>query len=179
MKFWLTKFKISNALNDRKPLSPAIGRAIDRSEELRRFTEQSSTLDHALKNQLPKPGASAPLHASIMRAVRAAGPTPVAENQRLWPGWISVSSLATVVILSVFLAIQFFDHPESKVERADSSKVERADSPPLTAASSALELGGRLAREAPAAALSPLSDEMQRLDRDLFNTGQFLLASLP
>jgi len=30
-----------------------------------------------------------------------------------------------------------------------------------------------------ATALSPLSDEMRRLDRDLANTGHFLLASLP
>jgi len=171
MKFWLTKFRISNALNDRIPLPPAIGRAVDRSEELRRFTEHCQTLDHALKNQLPEPGASAPLHASIMRAVRATGPVPVAENQHVWPGWIPISSLAAVVVLSLLLAIQFFHPPESKVERAGS--------PPLAAASSALELGGSLVCEAPATALSPLSDEMRRLDRDLANTGHFLLASLP
>jgi len=44
---------------------------------------------------------------------------------------------------------------------------------------SALEFGGTLIREAPDVALSPLSDELQRLNRNLADTGQFLLASLP
>jgi hypothetical protein len=171
MKSWLLKFRISNALDDRRPLSPAVGQAITQSEEVRRFAENCSALDRALKNQLPKLAASASLHTSIMRAVRAAVPAPVAENQPAWPRWIPVSSLVLLILLGVFLAFQFFPNPGTKVQHADWH--------PLAAASSVLELGGNLVRETPAAAMSPLSDELQRLDRDLVNTEQFLFASLP
>ena len=71
----------------------------------------------------------------------------------------------------MFLAIRFSPNPASQAGPADSHA--------FAAASSALELGGSMVREAPAAVLSPLSDELQRLDRDLLKTGQFLLASLP
>jgi len=171
MKSWLTKFKISNALNERKPMPPAVAQAIARSVELRRFVENSNALDHALKVRLPKSGASAPVHASIMRAVRAAGHAPVAETQSLWPRWIPVSVPILLVLLGGFLAIEFFQNPNNRIQPGNSHG--------LAAASSALELGGNLVREAPAIALAPLSEEMQRLDRDLVNTKEFLLACLP
>jgi hypothetical protein len=171
MKSWMNKFQISNALNERKPLPPALGRAIGRSEEARRFAENASALDQALKSQLPRPGTTGSLHASIMRAVRAARHRPVAEPQRGWPRWIPVSSLVLLVLLGVFLAVRFSAHTGSTAGRADSQA--------LAAAASALELGGDWVRGAPSVALSPLSDEMERLDRDWARTEQFLLASLP
>jgi len=171
MRSWLKKFEISNALNDRKPFSPAVDQAIARSAEVRRFAENSTSLDRALRSQLPKPEASASLHASIMGAVRAARRAPAAESQPGWPRWIPVSGLALLVVLGVSLAIRFSPNAGSQAGPADSHT--------FAAAGSALELGGSLMREAPAAAISPLSDEMARLDRDLASTEQFLLATLP
>ena len=49
----------------------------------------------------------------------------------------------------------------------------------LAAAQSALEMGGQMARAMPAAMVSPLTDELNRVNRDLTNTANFLLASLP
>lgn len=171
MKSWLIKFKISNALNDGRPLAPAVKKAITHSEELRRFAENSSALDHALKSQLPRTGTNGPRHAAIMRAVRAANQASATEKQPAWPRWIAVSIPASLVLLVTFLAIELLHHPSPQVHLVDSQT--------LAAANSALEVVGRLVREAPAAAWSPMSEEMQRLDRDLVNTKNFLLASLP
>jgi hypothetical protein len=171
MKSWLIQLKISNALNDRRPLAPAVERAITRSEEARLVAGHCSALDQTLKSQLPRPEAPASLHASIMRAVRAARYAPVAENQPRWLRWIPVSSLVLLALLGVVATVHFSRNPGARLQPADSHT--------LSAAVSALEAGGSLARQAPAAAISPLSDEMERLDRDLANAEQFLSASLP
>ena len=78
---------------------------------------------------------------------------------------------ASIFLLGVFAAIHFSRQPDAGSGHSESSS--------LAAASSALDLGGKLVREMPDAALSPLSDEMQRLNRDLTNAQKFLLASLP
>ena len=189
MKTWLTKFEISNALSDRKPLPPAVGRAMSRSEEARRFAENSSALAVALKSQLPRPAASALRHDSIMRAVRAARRAPAAENRPGWPRWIAVSSIGLLMVTGVLLDIRFIPRQGSAAGGGESQTsaavIDRryrggdADALTLAAAGSALELGGSLMRGAPAAALSPLSEEMERLERDWARTEEFLLASLP
>jgi hypothetical protein len=43
----------------------------------------------------------------------------------------------------------------------------------------ALQVGGEMARAVPSAVVNPLADELNNLNRDLDNTAQFLLASLP
>jgi hypothetical protein len=124
-----------------------------------------NALEQELKSQLPRPQASASLHASIMRAVRASNRAAAAENRPLWPRWIPVSGVALLSILAVCLAVLFASHPAARRQPA--------------VASSALELGGTLMRQAPEAAISPLNDEMQKLDHDLSNVKEFLMASLP
>jgi hypothetical protein len=57
--------------------------------------------------------------------------------------------------------------------------VLRADAQPLAPAVAALDLSEEMARTMPDAVMAPLSDEWQRLGRDLDRTTQFLLASLP
>ncbi len=49
----------------------------------------------------------------------------------------------------------------------------------MAAATTALEMGGQAARAAPAAVVTPLAEELARVNRDLDSTAQFLLASLP
>ena len=70
-------------------------------------------------------------------------------------------------------------NPTAAIHFSRQPNTGHIESSSLAAASSALDLGGKLVREMPDAALSPLSDEMQRLNRDLTNAQQFLLASLP
>jgi hypothetical protein len=171
MKTWLTKLKISNALNDHRPLPPAVERAIRLSEKLRRFAENANALDHALKKQLPRLEPTAPLHAAIMRAVRAERPAPVAETGPFWWRWIPAAGLALLMATGIFLTLEFSAKPAGRVPEADAQA--------LATAGLALEAGGSLISEAPDVALSPLSDEMQKLNHHLVNTGQFLLASLP
>jgi len=171
MRTWLIKYKISNALNDRLPLPPALERAVRRSAELQSFAEHASALGHAFKNETPPPETPAFLHASIMRAVRYVRSAPVKETHSVGLRWIPAFGLVCLILLGGLLAKQ--------LSSPSVVKVAPADSHPLAAADSALELGGTLIREAPTVALSPLSDELQRLNRNLADTGQFLLASLP
>ena len=171
MKTWLLKFKISNHLNDRRPLPPELARAVGHHAGVRSFAESSSALADALKSQVPRPETPVSLHTSIMRAVRNTRSASVPKIQPAWTHWIPVSGLVTLILLGFFLALQFSSSPAAKLRPAGSL--------PLAAAGSALDLGGSLMREAPAVVLSPLSDEMQQLDRHLADTGQFLLASLP
>ena len=171
MKTWLTKFRISNALDNRKSLPPAVERAVAQSEELRCFAEIAADLDQALKNSRPEPETSASLHAAIMRAVRAAEPEPAYDWQKIWPRLIPAAALALLVLLGIFGASDYSRQPAAILQPAELSS--------LAVASSVLETGGQLIHEMPDAALSPLNEEMQRLNRDLDGAKNFLLASLP
>ncbi len=171
MKSWLMKFKISNALNDRSPLPPALGQIINQSEELRRFAKNSSRVDRALKSQLNEPEDCPQLHAAIMRAVRTAGHAQAAAKQPAWPRWIPVSGFGLLIVLGILAAFQYFSHFSDKIQHENLHS--------LAAAGSAIELGRSLVREVPAAAVSPLSDEMQKIDRNMTEAKQFLLASMP
>lgn len=172
MKSWLIKFKISNALNERKPMSPAISQAIARSPELGQFANAAGDLDRALQSQRPLPEASAALHAGIMRAVRASASTSAPPAAAPWARWIPVASGLALASVVVFLSVEMIRPPAAKSQPAGSRTF-------AVAASSALELGNSFMREAPAVAISPLSDEMLRLNRDLVSAKNFLLASLP
>jgi hypothetical protein len=171
MKKWLAKFRISNALDDRKPLPPAVERAVARSEELRRFAETTAGLDQALKNFRREPEYPASLHAAIMHAVRAAEPEPTFGWQNLSPRLLPAMAIAILVSLGIWGGGHFF-HPTKMVSPP-------AESSALATASSALETGDTLVRIVPGATLSPLNEEMLKLNRDLDGTKKFLLASLP
>jgi hypothetical protein len=49
----------------------------------------------------------------------------------------------------------------------------------LSAPAAALDWSAEMSRTVPAAVVAPLSDELERVNRDLENTADFLLASLP
>jgi hypothetical protein len=101
MKIWLTKLKISHALDDRKPLPPAAQPAVVRSTDLRQFTENVLAVDRALKKTIPAP-APENLHAGIMRAVRSAGAVPD-SGWNIWRArFIPATALALLLLLAVF-----------------------------------------------------------------------------
>lgn len=68
MKTWLTKFKISNALDAGRALPEQLRRKIAGDAELERFVDCAESLGRSLRGATI---AVPPLHDGIMRAVRA------------------------------------------------------------------------------------------------------------
>ena len=126
-----------------------------------------AALDHALKASAPQPQAPASVHRSIMRAVQAAERPAPAQPRLAWLRWLAAPAVALVALLVVWQSVR---GPVTPVAQAE---------PSLAAAVSALEIGGQMTLAVPSAMVAPLTEELQRLNRDLDNTTKFLLASLP
>lgn len=172
MKSWFAKFRISAALDAGRPLSPSLRAAIARADDLRRFEANAIGLDRTLRNSAPKREAPPELHSSIMRAVRSANHSASRPRSAPSLGWLAAPALA--VLLLIVGLWWSLDRPAASRVVAST-----APAPPWSVAATALEQAGQLARTAPSVALAPLTDELARADRDVFNATQFLLASLP
>lgn len=168
MREWFAKMRISAALDgDRRPAARS-QRKSSVSNELRDFDGEMATLDGALKRTAPNPHAPPVLHGSIMRAVRAIErPEAKAQRQRAFLRWVPAP---VVVVLGLMMVLNAARGPVRPPIQATH---------PLTDATTALRVSGEMARAVPSAVVSPLTDELQRLNQDLDNTAQFLLASLP
>jgi hypothetical protein len=167
MKLWFTRLRISTALDAGYKLSASLRRNINRSAQLLSFEEEMTALDRALKQTRPKPQAPSGLHRSIMQAVR------VAENPAAAPRGLAVLRwVAAPVVTLLALAVGWH-------ALHDPVRPPAQDTQSLAAATTVLEMSGQLAQTVPSAVVAPLSDELERLNRDLNNTAQFLLASLP
>jgi hypothetical protein len=168
MKAWFAKLRISVALDEGQ--EPAAGAQREKcvSTALRGCAQEITALDRALKQSVPKPNAPPTLHSSIMRAVRAAE-RPAVESGRELAFLRRVPW--SVVAVMVVIAVWYVSHGPERLPARDAQS--------LAAATTALEMGGRVARAAPAAVVTPLADELARVNRDLDSTAQFLLASLP
>jgi len=99
--------------------------------------------------------------------VRAANRPAAAPRQPSVLRWVPVPVFAVMLVLVAVWVLQ------SPVR----TPVQNAQ--PLAAAASALQLGDQMVRTMPTVVVAPLSDELERLNRDLDKTAQFLLASLP
>jgi len=102
-----------------------------------------------------------------MRAVQSAERPAAAQWGWRRLQWASWPLLVAVGVLVVWHA------------QRGPAPVRVQDVQTLAAASTALELGDQVARTAPAVVVAPLADEWGKLNRDLDETAQFLLASLP
>lgn len=171
MKTWLTKFRISNALDEPRKLPPLVEHDIARSAELKGFANGVMALDEELKNTKPVQAAPESLHAAILFAMRSAEANAKRGQTENWPKLIPVSALGAVIVMGL-LAGRVVSH--SPIQAAGDN-----GAPSLALASSTLETGGKLVQTMPGAVLSPLSDEMARLNRDLTNAQNYLLASVP
>jgi hypothetical protein len=170
MKNWLTKLKISHALDQRKPLPPAAQQAIARSTDLRQFTENVLAVDRALTKTISVP-APENLHAHIMRAVRSAESVPD-TGWKIWPArLVPASALALLLCLTVFGMVRSSRPPASATAPDKSAS--------LAFASATLDAGSAWVRAAPQAALEPLTTEMRGLNHDLENAQNYLLAAVP
>ncbi len=167
MNSWFAKLRISTAL-DAEPTPPELSRTgTAGADELRRFEEELAALDSALRTTVPKAEAPALLHDSIMRAVQEAERPGGAQREPAVLRWLLAPAVAVAALLVVWLVARGPVGPSAPKPQS------------LSTAANALELGGQVVQAVPSAVVSPLSDELQRLNRDLNSTAQFLLASLP
>ena len=168
MKAWFAKIRISAALDGGRRPAAWSRRETDPSDELRGFEQEMTELDHALKQTAPKPHAPPSLHGSIMRAVRAVErPAANARRELAFLRWLPVPVAALLALMVVWHAAR------------GPARLPVQDAQPLAVATTALQVSGEMARAVPSAVVSPLADELKKLNLDLDNTAQFLLASLP
>ena len=170
MKAWFTKLRISAALDGGKPLSQSLERKIEDSAELQRFVDRTAKLRHSLKaNAKQQPQASASLHGSIMSAVRAAERRPTVQPSAPW--WRQVAAPACFAL--VLLAVGGY------LSRSPQAPLASHYAQTLAPAATALEQSGELVNAIPSAAMKPLLEEAEHLNRDWDKTTEFLLASIP
>jgi hypothetical protein len=168
MKAWFAKMRISAALDGARRLATCRRSKASVADELRRFERELAALDNALRQTAPRPQAPPSLHCSIMQAIQAAERPPAkAEREFAFLRWLPAPVVAVLALMAVWYVAQA---PVKKPVEG---------TPPLGSATAALEVGGKMARTMPGAVFTPLTDELENLHRDLENTAQFLLASLP
>jgi hypothetical protein len=105
-----------------------------------------------------------------MSAIQAANQREalVAVRRAVLPRWLPAPAFALLVLL--LLGIWWSTHETS---------TPSAQPNLLASAASALDAAPQVTRDLPAQALSPLNEEWNHLDRDLNNTADFLLTSIP
>jgi hypothetical protein len=168
MKAWFAKMRISAALDGGRRPAAWPQRKTSVSDELSGFEQEMAELDRALKHTAPKPHASPGLHSSIMRAVQAAElPGARARGELSFLRWLPVPVVAALALMVIW-------HAALGPVRLPAQHTEQ-----LSAATTVLQVGGEMARAVPSAVVNPLADELKNINRDLDNTAQFLLASLP
>ncbi|MGP8238793.1 MAG: hypothetical protein ACLQVW_25725 [Limisphaerales bacterium] len=165
------KFKISDAMDKRRPLSDSIQAAIQASSELRAFAKETRAVDKALRRP-PYPRADAWLHNSIMRAVRATAlePAPRRVSSGLW--------LAPAAALVVLAAIGWWLAGPRAPQPAPKMAFVVGQSPFATV-STAFEFGGRMSRQMSAEMIAPLSNEWAQVDADLRGATKAIVDSMP
>ena len=167
MKTWISRLRISLALDADEQPSTRWRRWPRASAELRALEEEMVALDRALKETAPKVEAPASLHGSIMQAVRAAERPATPARQPTVLRWLPAPAMALMLILVVLWVM----HRPARTPAQDAQT--------LATATSALHFGNEMVQTMPSAMVAPLSDELDRLNQDLDKTAQFLLASLP
>jgi len=164
MRTWLAEFRISMALDAGEPRRRKLRCGKSASDEINRSVESLYSVDHRLKAAQPTKPVPAALHASVMRAVRAAAAesqepqrTPSILRRLPAPG------LAMLVLCGLWWSL---NQP-------------RHEPPSLPDAATALEQSHQIAQMAPDGVLAPLTQEMNNLNRDFQNAVEFLAASVP
>jgi len=170
MKTFLAKLRLSFTRDEARPPAPHLMKRIASSEELRRFTETSDALEQRLRNSVVRPAPPLSLRYSIIKAVQGQKPggALAAKVQRPFLRWLPAPAFALLILLAFGVWWS---------ARRGSTPAIQPDL--LASASSALEVAPQVTRDMPARALSPLNEEWNRVDRDVNNTANFLLTSIP
>jgi hypothetical protein len=170
MKKLLTKFKLSNALDENagEPVPESLREKISACPELRDFAQRAAGLDRALRHPPAVPASDATLHQSIMRAVRAgtAAPAPTRVPVRIG----LAAAFAALAAMGIWLAAR---------PAGSALPTAKSGEQTLAAAQRVLDMGGEISRSMPGAVVAPLSDELACVDHDIRDTTKFVLAVLP
>ena len=167
MKSWLTKIKISSALDSGKSPSPGLERNLADSEELRRYANRLTHLHHALKRPPAESEFPPSLHAGIMRAVRADAAMQHSRHRpTLWWWWLAAASTVVLIVVGTRAVEERRKPPPAQVTA-------------FAPAIAVLEACDQMVRVMPLEAVGPLAVELDRFHQDLTNAGQLILASLP
>lgn len=167
MNSWLTRFRISAARDEGKPLPESLRQKINRSTALRQFEEKTNVLEQALRTSRPEETASPFFAASIMRAVKESGKP--AGRASVWHGTLRVSGALGTALIALAFAIWL-----------TGTRPDRPETPDVMAsAGSALQLEDTVTHTLPLATVTPLNEEISRLNLDLTNTAHYLLANVP
>ena len=110
----------------------------------------------------PPPG----LHDSIVSAVRAATETRAPRAASGLPRWFWVAGAAALILFAAWMMRVM-------------PVATRGPAPSLAAAEPALTAAHKLAREVPAAMMSPMTEELAAVDRDVRKAVEHLVASVP
>ena len=163
MKTWLARFRASVELDAgdsqrQKPWDES------KPEETDQGVGSMRALDRQLRAAQPTSPVPTALHASVMRAVRAATDSQERQSAPRVLRWLwAPAALAVLVAFDLWLSSSRSPH----------------ESPSMTVAAIALEQGQEMAQKAPEVVLAPLSQEMNNLNRDFQNAVDFLVASVP
>jgi len=178
MKKLLIKFKVSRSLDTGAPLSSLWRRWISGSPELEQFSQAARDLDEQLKQRAdaPEPAAPPSLHSSIMRAVRASrisGRQAAEDQAGLGSSPALRWGLATALLLlagtGTWLAFDHWGPPGGQ-------GVRHMD---VTALPAVGPLAEQITTNGLAMLTLPMAEQMEDLSRNVRETAQFLLASLP
>lgn len=162
MKAWCVKFRISTAIDEGRSLPRTLREQIVRDPGLSEFAKDAEALDELLARGPRRASLPEGLHESIVRAVVEGTREPrPGSSSSLWR-WLALPAAAAVMLL---------------VSLVGNAPVEPR--PSLAPAARALEVSQEIVQTVPVAVLGPLTEEWRRLERDLDNTANFLLASLP
>jgi hypothetical protein len=170
MKTLLTKFRLSNALDDKPgaPVPDSLAQKVKNSSELREFAQSAAALEGALRNSTNVPVVDETLHLSIMRAVRATATQP--PPRRVSMGIGLAAALGALAALAMFPALRA---PWA------GGRAKSPDAQQIAVAQVVREIDGALSQPVPARMVAPLSNEWASVDHDIRNTTRFILASLP
>jgi len=161
MKSWLAKFRISAAMDAGKPLPESLRQKIAADPELERFARRTEALGRGLRSVPPaEPG----LHDCIMRSVRDAARREQPRRAPA-PSWLAASAAVAALTIACFWATFHRPTPPGR---------ESLDGAVLV-----LEISEQMPNTMPKMVMAPLSDEWARVDHDVQDTTQVLLASFP
>ncbi len=161
MKSWWTKFRISSALDARKPLSKSLRKRIAADPELKDFTRRSEELDILL--QRPQSGNST-LHDDIMQLVRKSRRRDARPTMQMRAPLMRMAAIATMI---VFVLLITHPHP----------------APPRTSALNepfvVLEISENASAAVPSAVIAPLDSEWAKVNSDVKKTTAIIAATFP
>jgi hypothetical protein len=139
-----------------------------------KFRNTDDALQTALRGSAPRSGFPSELHDSIMNAVHSAHQAEITSisgseifRRLIKVSWLPVGAFAGLVLLGALLTI----HHRTA---ATNQKLQ-----PISEISNAFATSQELVASLPSVAVGPLSDELNKVNRDLDRTAEFLLATLP